>query len=777
MAELSPDTEKALEALSKIYPELEGLLKTSKSLSKQWAKQFTWSEQNWPKEKALLEQHIKQIKLVSGPDGMTKFANALKGGTAHLDKYKAQLEQLDNAIEELAKTAEESGTGSKRQQLEELRNQMAMKIAGAEFRADLRKTGGVLTSALGSALTQTIGKFTSGLQGNASATELTTTLMNGAVDAATAGTDALGKTVSGTGSILSSSTNPRLKVLGAVADVAGGAIGSMGQAAGKLAKFGIEILSKEVERTVKAFNETSAAGALFADGMTGMRNASAAAGLTTDQFAAVVKNNADSLAASGLGVTGGAKAIGDAMRVGGGVAKKQLLNLGYSFEEQAGLYAETAAAMRRTAGGKSSDAAVAEQTMKYAENLRLIAAITGEDAKRKTAEAKQQNQILAFQQQLAGKSAEQRAQIDAAMATMTEVEKKNFRDRVVLGTVINKEGAIYEATVAGAKEKADAILALYNNNALTADANFKLTAQYGEQIKSSIMSNKEFAIAGMVAGGVIGEVSASQLAAVNQANMTTEEARAAAKKNLEAQKNANDVLTKNVTDAAVAAQDLKIAVQETLLPAIADFAKVSAAMLKSMQEMVAGAMGASKGESLWEKTKRVSTAGVAGAFAGGTAGAMTGLTVGSVVPGAGTAIGGIGLGAAGAILGGLTAAIKEAFWGEPGKALGGISEGPSSGYMEKLHGVEAVVPLSAGRSIPVDISGMGAALRDMALQNTSPIAAPGLVSGSMGSSMNTAFASSRESSGQEHILLLREIREILTNSKDLQQQFVQNTYA
>ena len=775
MAELSPDAEKALEALSKIYPDLEGLLKTSKSLNKQWSKQFSWNAENWPKEKAALEQHIKQIKLVSGPDGMTKFANALKGGTAHLDKYKTQLEQLDSAIEELAETTDEATAGSRRQQLEELRNQMAMKIAGAEFRADLRKTGGVLTSALGSAVTQTIGKFTSGLQGNASATELTTTLMNGAVDAATAGTDALGKTISGTGSVLASSTNPKLKVLGAVADVAGGMIGTMGQAAGKLAKFGIEVLSKEVERTVKAFNETSAAGALFADGMTGMRNASAAAGLTTDQFAAVVKNNADSLAASGLGVTGGAKAIGDAMRVGGASAKKQLLNLGYSFEEQAGLYAETAAAMRKTAGGKSSDAAVAEQTMKYADNLRIIAAITGEDAKKKTAQAAEQNQLLAFQQQMAGKSEGQRAQINAAMATMTEQEKKNFRDRVVLGTVINKEGAIYEATIAGAKEKGEAALALFNNNNLTAETNADLNQQYGEQIRTSALAQTDLAVAAYAAGGVLTGVATAGLEAVNQANAFTAEAVEAAKKNVEGQKNTNDALTKNVTDAAVAAQELKIALQETLLPAIGEFAKVSAAMLKTMQGLVADAMGTSKGESLWEKTKRVGGAAASGAMTGGTMGAMVGGTVGSIVPGAGTAIGGIGMGTAGAILGGLTGAIKEAFWGEPGKELGGISEGPSSGYLEKLHGTEAVVPLSAGRSIPVDISGMGAALKDMASQNTSSSAAPGLVGGT--SNLYTSPASIQESSGQEHVSLLREIRELLTTSKDLQQQFVQNTYA
>jgi hypothetical protein len=38
-----------------------------------------------------------------------------------------------------------------------------------------------------------------------------------------------------------------------------------------------------------------------------------------------------------------------------------------------------------------------------------------------------------------------------------------------------------------------------------------------------------------------------------------------------------------------------------------------------------------------------------------------------------------------------------------GKALGGISTGPVSGYTELLHGTEAVVPLSDGRSIPVSL--------------------------------------------------------------------------
>ena len=46
--------------------------------------------------------------------------------------------------------------------------------------------------------------------------------------------------------------------------------------------------------------------------------------------------------------------------------------------------------------------------------------------------------------------------------------------------------------------------------------------------------------------------------------------------------------------------------------------------------------------------------------------------------------------------------------GEPGGrryASGGIARGPESGYPATLHGAEAVVPLSGGRSIPVEMSG------------------------------------------------------------------------
>ena len=45
--------------------------------------------------------------------------------------------------------------------------------------------------------------------------------------------------------------------------------------------------------------------------------------------------------------------------------------------------------------------------------------------------------------------------------------------------------------------------------------------------------------------------------------------------------------------------------------------------------------------------------------------------------------------------------ISDFFNLKEGKAQGGIASGPETGYFEKLHGTEAVVPLPDGKSIPV----------------------------------------------------------------------------
>jgi hypothetical protein len=86
---------------------------------------------------------------------------------------------------------------------------------------------------------------------------------------------------------------------------------------------------------------------------------------------------------------------------------------------------------------------------------------------------------------------------------------------------------------------------------------------------------------------------------------------------------------------------------------------------------------------------------VALATAAGTGGAAAGPA--AIAAGVATA----GAGIFGAIQGGLT----EWFKSKEGKARGGIASGSGQGFLEKLHGTEAVVPLPDGRTIPVKLEG------------------------------------------------------------------------
>jgi hypothetical protein len=588
-----------------------------------------------------LQTFFKQIKQnTSTFGGLTKELlsgqKKYKDFSYSLDKLDEQIEKTTDSLDDLSDEAKENAIAARAELIEKRKAIQAMAEHNAGQKALVDGTT-QLSKALVATAAKTAGNFARGLQDGASAFSLAGGLMEGAIDGMNAGAQAVGTGMSTVGNTMASSTNPRVKGLGMAASLAGGAIKGLGDAAAAAGKFVVGFMIKEMEKTVDAFNKTSNAGAMFADGMTGMRNAAADAGLTVKQFGEVMSRNSTSLAQSGLGVTEGAKQmgrVGKIMKENG--IQDSLLKLGYGFEEQAELTATTIANMRRSAGGKVNDQEVATQTAKYAENLRLIAAITGEDAKKKVEAVAAQNQILAFQQKTAGMSKEQRAQLDAAMATMTDQEQKNFRDRVVFGEVINKEGAIYESTIQGAREKGEAAYALVQNNQLTADSNAKLNADYSDRIRESVLSQQDMAQAAMVTGGTLGDVAKAQLDVLNQSNTYTKEGVENGKKNVKDQKTANDDLTQGVVTASKAAQQLAIDLEKLVLPQLGKFAFYSGAILKAIQGQLDEYMGSAGGQdeenfknmSFWEKLQSGAARGVE--KVGGVADMITGGAVSGV---------------------------------------------------------------------------------------------------------------------------------------------------
>jgi hypothetical protein len=690
---MTPEQEMMMKALFEAFAKLRGstdsVTQSLESMSKDTGKTAAQLDIELQKLSTDLKQKTK-------PE-FGSFFKELATGKSSFKSMQSEVDQLTAAAKK-AKTVDEQNRLL--QTRDALQDSESRNRARAEAETVTAAGTKQMVGILASGATSAVGGLIKGLQAGSSGTQLATGMMTAAVDVAAGSGKALGGVIGGVGGAMSG-MGGKAKLVGMGLTVLGGAIGFASEAAGKLAKFGIEVLSKEVEKTVGAFNTMSASGAIFANGMQGMRDASAGAGLTVDQFSKVVSANSELIGASGLGVAEGAKQIG---RVGKELQKSgvqtQLLKLGYSFEEQAALTAETMANMRKAGGGKLDDKEVAAQTQKYAENLKLISAITGEDAKKKMAAIQQENAELAFQQKTASMTKEQRAQLNAAMATMTDQERKNFRDRMVFGEVINKEGAIYEATVDGARAKGEAAAKLAEQGNLTAASNSDLNAQYGEQIKSSILSQQALGVAAYSGAESVKGAAAAMAQALDQANTYTTEGVEAAKKNNEAAAKTTDALTNSVIDAEKAAQSMKVKLQEMMDVPIAKFAEVSKQMLEAVANQLKelglgkGKPGEKEGPSTWD---RVKTAG-AKALDYGMTGATVGGIAGSAIPGVGNAVGAIAGGIGGAVVGALT----DWFSDKSGKAVGGIASGPKSGYLEKLHGEEAVIPTVGGR-VPLDI--------------------------------------------------------------------------
>ena len=527
-------------------------------------KDATKDKKNAADFKTAIEEAKKQLKEITqeykiGEKDLHDLNYSLKR-EAEIIRRKIKVEEEE--IETLKKAGEFDKANQKRAQVEAAR-QIGTQIEArraAENTAEALKNFAANLVTSGTQLTKTL---LTNIQSGTTPVAQANAVMTAGMDLASSGLDQFSKGSMEAGSSISK--------MGGSAKVAGVALQAFGLIAGavskgiQVAKFAVEFLGKEYEKVSKSFMEMSRSGALFADGMEGMVHAAGNSGLTLEQFNNVIKNSSESLAATGLGVTNAAKRVGEVgsilQRTG---INRELLKLGYSFEEQAELTAEVMANMTRL-GSSASNQEVATATKDYAQNLKLISAITGEDARKKAQAAREASQQLAFQQKVAGMSKDQQATIYAAMEQMTEAEQKNFRERIAFGTVINKEGALFEATVPGMREKAEKSAQLALQNQLTVERQMEINAAAQEKYgKGILQANQGVALAGMAGGALTGAMAKNQLDAYNLSRKYSKEAVASAKSNVEGQKNAGG-LTDEYAKSMEALQKTQVTVQQVAI--------------------------------------------------------------------------------------------------------------------------------------------------------------------------------------------------------------------
>jgi hypothetical protein len=352
----------------------------------------------------------------------------------------------------------------------------------------------------------------------------------------------------------------------------------------KLAKFGVEILSKEVEKSYKAFNQMSASGALFTDGVTGMRNAAWGAGLTVEQMSNVVKANSAKMAEAGIGVGAATKMFGQvatSMKVSG--VREQLMKLGFGVEEQVSLMADVTKRLRQS-GKLVTSKDVEAATEKYAKNLRLIADITGEDAKRKMEETEQATKQLLFTKKMTemGYNMED---VNEAMSHLSKQQQKDIIDLVGFGAVTNETGAVMRAQLPAFRAHENAILDSIKSHKFSAQTVLDSAAQHNAGIQKQVMANDGMLRAfAQNADGVDG-LSEAYTDARNLTLKQTKESIAEGRKGL-TQGTTPDKFTKELIDAEAAAQDLKVGLEKELLPFIKDFVHISKLMLGQVKKML-----------------------------------------------------------------------------------------------------------------------------------------------------------------------------------------------
>jgi hypothetical protein len=647
------------------------------------------------------QRKINEVLSKTINDEFAKFDKSLKLGRKKLVDLGPTLDRLEDQLEEM-------GDGIEKSELEQRRNTLASQYLTAQY----KKSAGEISTAIGKVFVGSLAKTTGGLvrslQGNASGAALAGELLTNTIDFAQGAFSTVAKTGETLGTTLAMSTNPRVRAFGIITAGASVALEGITSSLSDLAKFGVQVMVKEVEKTVKAFNETASAGALFTGGMTGVRNAARDAGLTVDQFASVIKTNAEALGTTGLNVTEAAKRMGQVGRVikSSGI-EEGLMKLGFGFEEQAGLIADTMASMRRSGVlGTATNAQIAQATENYAKNLRVIAEITGKDAAAAMKEAQAKNAQYAFESKIREniktmglgpkEAAEYRNAIDNVTATMIAAGRDitGFQQRFVTGTSTLAEDfltGMTEFDIVAIRELNEG----NRNGADILDKAGKTIAGAADAISQNM--GAEIATASLMNKGTMSETVKAFEAQRELATMLKPGAKKALA-DVEAAMKDKSTATTDLINAEREAQRLRIEQEAILTGQLAQFAGVIEGILKSLRETVEKYMGQFKEKSIFDAVTHVLGSTGSGALTGAGVGALlsapTAGTIAPITAASGAFIGGVG---------GLGSGIYDIVQGN--YAAGGIVHRPEIAMIGEGGNSEAVVPLPDNRSIPVKMTG------------------------------------------------------------------------
>ena len=639
-----------------------------------------------------------------------QFNSLLKGTIQQYQDISADLDNLEKSIV----AARVAGDELAESELIQAKNQIKQTAALNNTKIALTNFGIGVAGVLGTLADGAL-DYAKNLQGGASGVQSATAAAVATAKAAGEAAESTGTLMSGAGSVLQLFSG-RFRSVGKGLELFGTAVGVIGKKAADLSAKALEYLGKELDRTQKAYKEVTDTGAVLAGGMTELRNRAADAGLDVEQFANAIKNSREELSMMGMGLGEGAKRMGAVNKeLRNSQFGTQLQKLGYSMEEQANLSAQVMA-NQNAAGNKRilSDAAIAAQTAQYGKDLKVLADITGEDAKKAQEKARLQSQeadLLAEALKQGGPDAVEKLQ--AQLRSLPEGLKKGYMEYVSSGGKAVADVATNIAMSTN-KEIAPTFAGMFQtlgDTSKDASAAQDETTKYREKIGKYQLENLDSAE--QIAMGLRFTGDATLNGATQIFNDLILSGRKIGDGATEAARNATKGAAVNTAplDQAVAdleadAQRTKAALTKELTPAITQTAETFKSTAKSIKQTM-DELGLRE-KSTGEKRGNVA-GGITGAVGGGTLGAELGGLAGGalgtfVLPGGGTIagaeLGGWAGGALGSLLGGWGGEAAGGWLGSK-FAVGGVVNKPTKALIGEAGMPEAVIPMPDGKSIPI----------------------------------------------------------------------------
>lgn len=490
-----------------------------------------------------------------------------------------------------------------------------------------------------------------------------------------------------------------------------------------LAKIANEKMSREYEKLVDSMKVVTSSGASLAKGLDEFGQIATDSKLGIVSFSNIIKVNSKLMNEYGITSSESVKLLSSKMAdltkttktLSGAstTTREQLLNLGYSYEDQGNLMAGFLI-QQKQAGINLAKLAPQELTnslKEYAVNLKVLSDITGKDAKKAQDEALRESMYSDIASTLTNPAELKKFQ--AAYAATPDSLKKAFLEyNSKIGVIADRTTNVLMSQNTKVRDffiqqKQD----IHDSSKSVEDVTTNSLTNLIEAGKANIKATETISASGRYIGGMAGDV-AKMSAELNPYGLKNEQQVKESYEAAKSQMNTISDTTRNfskLTDTMVEVQVTMEEVFRNNLPEYSTIMKTAAdETLRAVRDAIRVASGKATIEQIAKERgapgllkprqdKDFGAAAAEGFVKGFGDGAKYGRTAGLINGGIGSVNGVIGEG--------WNRLKNEVVGGSesPKFGKGGIATGAISGFQATLHGTEAVVPLPDGKSIPVKL--------------------------------------------------------------------------